>query len=204
MALNTPQTTQATASSLQFILLVDLVFTTGAIYVTDLDRAITVGGTVYTPAAVLMGLSGVEDNLDGKARSITVSLAGNDATLRSRVLANRIAFGDCLVRMAFCDTAWTIIDTPIVLSRSQLSNASANYDEGSGLIEINAESSSILFSRNARQLVSNQSQLLRFPGDTACSRVSDLANKKINWGGAGARVKPGGRPPYGIHTGKLQ
>lgn len=195
MALSLPNTVEAASKALRWISLVDLEFPAGAIYVTDLDRNITVGGIVYSPAAVLQGFEGVGDHMDGKPRRLSVSVAGLDATTRARVLANRIAYGKARIRIGFCTDAWALVDTPVDLAVARLSNTEASYDEGTGSLEISMETSSILLRRDAKQLVSDESQKQRFAGDTGMSRVANIGTRQINWGGVSvvaAQVAPAG------------
>ncbi len=186
MTLSAANSAQAHAGAVRLIFLTDLGFPAGPIYVTDLDRPIVVEGSTYSPATVLSSISGLGDNLDGKPRRIAVGLSGLDPVLRARVLAARIAFGAARVRLAFCDRDWKLLDTPVTLGVAVLSQAEADYDEGSGDLEISMEATSILLRRDARQLVSHESQQLRFPGDTAMIRVSKIASYQINWGGVQA------------------
>lgn len=186
MPLSTANAAQASSSALRWISLIDLEFPAGAIYVTDLDRNITVGGIVYSPAAVLQGIEGIADNMDGKPRRLSVRVAGLDATTRARVLANRIAYGKARVRIGFCTDSWTLVDTPVNLAVARLSNTEASYDEGTGSLEISMETSAILLRRDAKQLVSDESQKQRFAGDTGMSRVANIGTRQINWGGVSA------------------
>lgn len=190
--LSTANATEAAANSVRAAVLLDVAFPSGTLYATSCERPIVYNGTRYNPSGAFGSASGNAESTDLKARRISISLSGIDASLRTKLLDDAFHFAEVNLYLALCDENWKPVADPYPIGDSLLmSGAIITLDQGSGAVEISAETLDIFNARSSAALATPESQKLRYSGDTGMDDVRAIAEMEVEWGGARVVV------PYG-------
>lgn len=137
----------------------------------------TIDGETYTGAGSLLSISRMEEAADLSAKGMSVTLAGEVASLVSLALQEpyqnrkgRILFGETSVSN-FVEVFSGIIDTmPIKTGPTSAS------------ITITIESKYVSLQRAKVRRYTKENHQSRFPGDTFFDYTQSLADKEIAWG----------------------
>ena len=182
--LATANATEAAANSARMVILLDIAFPSGTLYATSAERPIPHNGNRYVPSGVFSDAQGFAETLDLKARRISIRMSGVDASLITKLMNDAYNFAQANVYLGFCDDNWKLVADPHALGDSLLlSGASITLDQGSGVVEINAETRDILNARSSAQLATPESQRLRYPGDTGMDAVRAIMDMEVEWAG---------------------
>lgn len=183
MTLSAPNYVAADADLVRPVLLYAVQFNAFTLRGCDSDRPIAFGGNLYTPAATLTGIDGVQEAADGKARSFTLRFAGIESSVRDALAAGpRPEFGAVTLYLGLLSASGSLVDTPVTLITGQTSRFQLALGDDNAL-NVECETSAVLLRRNARQLCTGAGQRLRYPGDTGVDQVLDIPNRRLEWGG---------------------
>jgi hypothetical protein len=143
------------------------------------------GGDTYTGAGSLAGISAAEEISDLSRTPISLTLAGIPNTIIAVMLGSDQHYQGrrATLYLGYLDlTARTLLDTPFIMYRGNIDNANIQQDKNC-TITLSVESRFAAWDQPNIRRYNNDSQQLRYPGDTGFEFVEQATDKQIFWGG---------------------
>ena len=175
--------TELAKSQNQPVHLMQVMFSTTPVYITDAWRDISWGGNTYTALGHLLGFSNIEETADLNVSSITAQLSGVDQSLISAVLGERYIDRVLRIYKAFLNDNMAVIANPILLFEGRMDAPviEENPDDGTCTVSVQANNIWVDFERTSGRHTNHEEQQHYFPGDKGFEYVSELT-KEIIWG----------------------
>jgi hypothetical protein len=174
--------TEIAATTKQPILLFDLEFTSGTVYMWNGLGDLSYGGNTYSGTGHLLGVSQVTETADVQANGIKMTLSGIPSSLISSVLSDIATGDDAIVRLAFLDSSGSIVSDPYILFQGTMDVPIINEAADTSTIEISAESRLIDLKKPRIRRYTKGDQVQEYSGDVFFEFVPSLQNKDITWG----------------------
>jgi hypothetical protein len=179
-------------STVKLAEMAEFAFPSGTLRTTTSPRDITWNGLVYSANALLVGSSGISENIDFKPRRVTFQLAGGFAAALNAVNTDQYHFCSATFYQAFLDDSDNLLGDPVALGDSlQMSYAVITASEDALTIDLSVEGLEILASRDSANLASNVAQQRRYPGDTGMIYAEVIPTFELTWGGGVTRMRDG-------------
>lgn len=193
-SLTSDQTTEVTGPAYRRADFLYVDFPSGRQAWTTLGREITTGGTTYKKG-ILRGIDGLRSSEDRDPKRVTIELPGVDAALRDAITNDDYHFAEIAAHLAVVDEDLQLIGDLIRMGSALLSSAELRISEGSALIELTAESPTVLLLRRRRVISQDSDQRWRYGGDLFFDQRPYVADAETEWGGnvQGGTTPVGGR-----------
>jgi len=167
----------------QPIHLVDVLFDTTPIYITDAWRSVVWGGHTYTALGHFLGFSDIEETSELQVANLTTQLSGVDQSVVSAVLSENYIDRPLIIRKAFLDDEMTVIADPVLIFEGRMDNPviDENPEDGSCVVTVSASNAWVDFERLSGRHTNDAEQQIFFPGDKGFEFVSQVTSE-ITWG----------------------
>lgn len=177
--------TEATAASLRMVAMLDIAFPSGTLYATSGDHALTFNGNTYSPTGVMVGdPQGLAETVDLSARRISVQMSGLDSSLITKLMGDAYNYATANLYVGFLNERGALVGDPYVVGNAlRLSQCTVSLNQGTGAVEVSAETLEVLDARSSAQLATPESQHLRYPGDVGMDDVRAIMEMEVIWGG---------------------
>lgn len=137
----------------------------------------TIGSTTYQGLGDLMSISAIDESGDLTALGAKLMLNGANQTIMLRALAE--PYQNRVVNIYFgLEGSADVIQ--LFTGFMDVMNVTADGESGS--IELTVESHLIKLQRNAVRKYTHESQVSRYPSDTAFSYITTLQEQRLEWG----------------------
>lgn len=163
--------------------LVEMIFDSETIYLTDLDRNASWKGQIYSAAGNFLNFSNIEETAELQVSTVTGSLSGIDQAFVSLFLSENYIDRTVNIYKAFLNVSQNIISEPVLIFSGRISGVDIKEDPDAGTSIIIMEAASIWidFQRRPGRRTTNSEQQSFYPGDIGFEFTSEL-EKEIIWG----------------------
>jgi hypothetical protein len=173
--------TAAQQKSVGLVILADLHFDTGTLYVHDAFGALTANGQSYLGLGQLGGIDVVNEDLSTVANSVVLTLSGVDPQYISDVMTEHIQGRVITLYVGLLDLntlAWYA--NPEIVWEGRMDYPEITLDEGAATIKVTCEHRLMREPLVARY--TDQDQQLQWPGDTFFNLLWQIPLATASWG----------------------
>lgn len=143
---------------------------------------ITVNSETYTGAGTLLGISGVEEDLELKSSGLSISLSGMDSTVLNYALTENYQNRPITIFLGFQMGGSNESAGELTLFKGRMTSLQINDTPDGATITIDCENRLVDLDRPSNLRYTVESQEFLNSGDTGFNRVQSLADKQIAWG----------------------
>ena len=143
---------------------------------------ITVNSETYTGAGTLLGISGVEEDLELKSSGISISLSGMDSTVLNYALTENYQNRPITIFLGFQMGGSNESAGELTLFKGRMTSLQINDTPDGATVTIDCENRLVDLDRPSNLRYTVESQEFLNTGDTGFNRVQSLADKQIAWG----------------------
>ena len=143
---------------------------------------ITVNSETYTGAGTLLGISGVEEDLELKSSGISISLSGMDSTVLNYALTENYQNRPITIFLGFQMGGSNESAGELTLFKGRMTSLQINDTPDGATVTIDCENRLVDLDRPSNLRYTVESQEFLNSGDTGFNRVQSLADKQIAWG----------------------
>jgi len=163
--------------------LVDVLFDSSPLYLTDAWTNIIWNGKTYTALGHFLGFSDIEETSELQVASLTAQLSGVDQSVISDVLAENYIDRPLLIHKGFLDDNMAVIADPILIFEGRMDSPiiEENPDDGTCTVAVTATNAWVDFERKSGRHTNHEEQQIFFPGDMGFEFASEIV-KDITWG----------------------
>lgn len=175
--------TELEAESNYPVHLLEIVFSSTTIRLTDAPRTIEWSGNEYQGLGHFLGFSDIEETAELQVTSVTGSLSGVDQTYINLFLSETYLDRTVNLYKAFLNTAEAVITDPILIFSGRISGVAIDEDPngGTAAISVSAASQWVDFQRRPGRHTSHSEQQIYFPNDKGFEFSSEVT-KEVKWG----------------------
>lgn len=166
--------------------LLELVFDSGTMRLTDAAFDITYAGDVYQRTAGLLSFGGISETGDLLVNQITIELAGADTSLAmAKVLTDDFLDRPCRIYLALLNASAGVITSPVKIFEGRMDAPAIveDPDTGTSTVSVRGTPAWVDFGRRPGRHTNDEEQQFYFPGDLGFEFVSQLP-KQVKWGRA--------------------
>jgi hypothetical protein len=173
----------AQAAYVKPIILVQVNFTTGPVYIWSGIGSKSWNGNTYAGVGQFGMISSVEEGSDVHARGIVLSLSGIDPTLLGDVLNDYQQGLPVLVHLGLLDpSTGNIISNPICSFSGRTDQPTIDVSGESAKISIACENRLVEMNTSVERRYTNEDQQIDHPGDLGFAFVNAIQNVTVYWG----------------------
>lgn len=186
--------TEAAKTSVQFIVLAALDFSSGYVRAHDGIGSYSFGGNTYTGVGQFGGIELVEESTEIVARGVRAKLSGVDASLVSTVMTEVYQGRTATFYLGMIDpTTNAFVADPEEIWSGRMDTMSIEIDKGSAVITLTCEHE--LRRDPPASRMTNEDQQIRSTGDRFFDMLHLIPTYKASWGEKpqGYRATTGGR-----------
>ena len=143
---------------------------------------ITVNSETYTGAGTLLGISGVEEDLELKSSGLSISLSGMDSTVLNYALTENYQNRPITIFLGFQMGGSNESAGELTLFKGRMTSLQINDTPDGATITIDCENRLVDLDRPSNLRYTVESQEFLNSGDTGFNRVQSLADKQSAWG----------------------
>jgi hypothetical protein len=183
--ITTELSTELGADVVYPVLLLDLEFISGWLYLYTGIGDLVFNGHTYTGVGSILSLSPIEETGEVRAVGITVTLAGLDTSITSVALQQVAQNRQGIIRLglrAGLDGAW-INGGPAIAFSGRLDLSTIKEDDRGTTVAINYESRLVNLEVPRLWSWTDQDQQTTYPGDLGLQQSGTIADQILNWGG---------------------
>lgn len=153
------------------------------------NRTYTTLGEDWLGIGEIGGIGEVAEASDVAARPLNITLSGTDSFIVQPAMS-RTNYKGRTARLyrGFLDDDHDLIDAPFPVWSGRMDVASASWDTGSALVQIQCEPLSARLLRPNISRYSDQDHKLRWPTDKFYEYLAQMESKDVMWGGQ--RIAP--------------
>ena len=157
-------------------------FDTDDIRVWSGNDDLTVDSETYTGAGTLLGVSGVEEDLELRSSGLTISLSGMDSTVLNYALTENYQNRPITLFLGFLMGGSNESAGELTLFKGRMTALTVNDTPDGATVTIDCENRLVDLDRPSNLRYTLESQQFLHNGDTGFNRVQQLADKQIVWG----------------------
>lgn len=172
----------AGATVVRPVALVFLDFLSEPVYVNSTDFTITWDGHDWLGAARVGGIGEVEESIDSKSSSLTVTLSGVDQESLAKAIGDRYQGRTGRMYTALLNEAYEVIGDPVIEFEGPMDTMPIKVASAQASIGVVISDGRADWERPSLRLYTNEDQQLDFPGDLGCEFVPQMVEKNIQWG----------------------
>lgn len=143
---------------------------------------ITVNSETYTGAGTLLGISGVEEDLELKSSGLSISLSGMDSTVLNYALTENYQNRPITIFLGFQMGGSNESAGELTLFKGRMTSLQINDTPDGATVTIDCENRLVDLDRPSNLRYTVESQEFLNTGDTGFNRVQSLTDKQIAWG----------------------
>jgi hypothetical protein len=186
--LTAAQITEITAQNMRPILLCQLLFTSGWLYLWSGIGPLSWNGQTWTGVGSLGQVSAVPETSDVAAAGIQFSLSGIPSGVLASALSEVRQGSPVILWQGFLTAAGGVVASPNQAWNGRMDSCMVNEAGDTATITITAESRMMDLNRSRERRYEKQDQIIDFAGDLGFDYVPSLQELSIVWGRAGNKV----------------
>jgi hypothetical protein len=157
---------------------VDLMFTSGALYVWTGYGDLTISGKTYLGAGQLINISSVSETTEMEAKGATLTMSGIPASFLSLALQEPYQGRECRIYFGMTSNPSDYVE----IFSGELDQMNIEEQAETAMISVTAENVLIKLERPVVRRFTSEDQKSRFPQDRGLEFVASLQDKEIFWG----------------------
>lgn len=169
------------APNVPFLVLIDLDFASGHVYLCNAPYNFTFAGNVYLGAARCGAIEDLPESSDLSMSGIRLTLTGVDPAYVSLALAEPFQGRPCTVSIAALDSNYQILPDPVVPFKGRLDMMDIDMGE-TATITVTVESRLTDWNRPAIRRYNHEDQTALFPTDKFFEYIPQMVEKPLLWG----------------------
>jgi hypothetical protein len=175
--------TQIEAEQNQPCHLLEMLFDSQTIYLTDLNRNISWRGQSYQAVGNFLNFSDIEESAELQVHSMTGELSGIGQEFVSLFLTENYIDRTVNLYKAFLNVSQSLVSEPILIFSGRINGVDIKEDPNRGTCSIAMEASSVWidFNRRPGRRTTNSEQQSFYPNDLGFDFTSEM-DKEIVWG----------------------
>ena len=198
--LTAAQITEITAQNMRPILLCQLLFTSGTVYLWSGIGTLSWNGQSWQGIGSFGQVSPIPETSDLTAAGVKLSLSGIPSSLVTSALGEVRQGAPVTIYQGFLTTAGAVVANPNNAWSGRMDTCEILEDGSSATISITAESRLLDLNRSRERRYEKQDQSIDFPGDLGFDYVPSLQELSVVWGKASPSSAPvssagGSSPP---------
>lgn len=183
---------QVTATSAEFVHLIELDFSTGTIYLSTGSTDVTTGGNTYVAIGGVLSVNAIPETGDISQSQIELTVSGVNTTIIAALLTSfAVNYGVVISRVYF-DSSYSVISTPLVLFSGlmnggmEIREKRPTNDSTLPTCEVTLRCSSRLANLDEQRSIQCNvfSHDFWYPGDRLFELAQQISYKPITWTGA--------------------
>lgn len=200
--LTAAQITEITAQNMRPILLCQLLFTSGWLYLWSGIGPLSWNGQTWTGVGSLGQVSAVPETSDVAAAGIQFSLSGIPSGVLASALSEVRQGFPVILWQGFLTAAGGVVASPNQAWNGRMDSCMVNESGETATITLTAESRMMDLNRSRERRYEKQDQTIDFAGDLGFDYVPSLQELSIVWGRAGNKIPIVDQNPHQIGSGK--
>ena len=172
--------TAAKASVFRPVLFAEMAFASGTVYLNTSPYDFTVDGNVYLGTGDMGRVSPIEETMDIRATSVTLSLTGVPSTYVSIALNENYLGRPAILSIGLLNEQHALTDDLTVAFKGRMDTMPIHLDRES-TVSITIESRLADLFRPRIRRYNNADQQARFPGDRGCEFIEEMVEKELLW-----------------------
>ncbi len=175
--------TELGKSRLQPVHLVEVLFDTTPIYMTDAWTDVVWDSKTFIALGHFLGFSDIEETAELQVANLTAQLSGVDQSLIAAVLSENYIDRTLNIYKAFLDGNLAVIADPVLIFSGRMDSPviDENPDDGTCTVSVSASNAWVDFERKSGRHTNHTEQQIYFPGDKGFEFVSAVTSE-ITWG----------------------
>jgi hypothetical protein len=173
------------------VALVKLAFDSGEVRVWSGGGDLSFAAEVYSGVGELGRISLIEEGVEQRAFTVTLTLSGIPPATVALALAEDVQGRACKVWAGFLDSAYALVADPVPAFEGRMDTMDVALG-ATGEVTVTAVSRLAAWGQARLRLYTDAGQVQRFPGDRGFEFVNATVQKEIVWGGAVAGGQGGG------------
>lgn len=169
------------ASNLRPALFVELQFSSGTIYATNLPVTVTWNAHDWIGLGNLGGISAVEEGENIQAYGLSLTLSGVQPGYVSIALGEQYQGRVAKVYLGLFNDSYALIADPVVVFRGRMDNMELAQGD-MFTIKVNCEGRLADFERARVRRYNHEDQIAVYPNDKGFEFVPQMVEKTLNWG----------------------
>jgi hypothetical protein len=172
----------ASAVVVRPIALVYLDFQSEAVYANSTGFNVTWDGHEWLGVGQLGGIGPVQETIESKATSLTLTLSGVDNESLAHALGDRYQGRLGRLYIAFLDQAYAVVGEPIIVFEGPMDSMPVKLAGGKITIAVTITDGRSDWDRPRLRRYTNEDQQAVYPGDKGFEFVPQMVEKQLNWG----------------------
>jgi hypothetical protein len=165
------------------VILVQIQFASGTVYMSSFNQPILLDGTVYSGVGSLMEISTIEDGSSVNARGVTVTLSGIDPTLLPATMDEFQVGLPAAIYLGLFGTGGQLqMDQSVLAWAGRTDQPTISSDQDTASISINLESVLLDMNTPVPYRWTQIDQQKFFPGDQGFAWVNSIQSVPLYWG----------------------
>lgn len=157
---------------------IDLMFTSGPLYVWTGYGDLTIGSKTYLGAGQLINISSVSETTEMEAKGATLTMSGIPSSFLSLALQEPYQGRECRIYFGVTSNPSDYVE----IFSGELDQMNIEEQAETATISVTAENVLIKLERPVVRRFTNEDQKSRFPLDRGLEYVASLQDKEIFWG----------------------
>lgn len=169
------------AENIPLLILIDLHFMSGHVYLCNAAYDFFWNGNTYLGAANCGSIEEIQDSCDLSMSGIKLTLTGVDPVYISTALNEDYQGRPCTIWVAALDADYQILNDPCICFRGRLDVMEIEMGERAS-INVTAESRLTDWNQSDARRYTNEDQIIDFPNDRFFEFVNQMVEKELLWG----------------------
>lgn len=170
------------ASVVRPIALVYLDFLSEAVRANSTDFTVSWDGHDWLGTGALGTIGAVEETIESKATTLSLSISGVDPELLPKAIGDRYQGRTGQLSIAMLDEAYQIIGTPVLTFEGPMDAMPIEISGSVGTITVTVTDGRADWERPAVIRYTNEDQQAFYPGDKGLEFVPQMVEKQLVWG----------------------
>ena len=190
---------QAIAQSkvLRPIILIDLMFESGPLYIWSGNGTLIYSSTDYLGVGDLISIGQISEKTDLTATGVSITLAGIKQSLLTLALSEPYQNRSVTIRLGAINESGDLVSSPIIMFQGKMDVMTIQDNGATATITVQCENKLIQLDRAFVRRYTAEDQKIDFPSDTGLDFMAKIQGIAIPWGisnSASSVQNPGNLP----------
>ena len=164
------------------IILIDLMFTSGPLYIWNGNGTLVHSSTDYLGVGDLISIGSISEKTDLTATGVSITLAGIKQSLLTIALAEPYQNRPVTIRLGAINESGDLVSSPVVMFEGKMDVMTIQDDGAIATITVQCESKLIQLDRAFVRRYTAEDQKIDFPNDTGLDFMAKIQGIPIPWG----------------------
>jgi len=186
----------AQSKVLRPIILIDLMFTSGPLYIWNGNGTLVYSSTDYVGVGDLISIGAISEKTDLTATGVSITLAGIKQSLLTLALSEPYQNRSATIRFGATNESGDLVSSPIIMFQGKMDVMTIQDDGSIATITVQCENKLIQLDRAFVRRYTAEDQKIDFPSDTGLDFMAKIQGIAIPWGISNSATSSGGAPNF--------